>query len=140
MVRLEEKTVWFNFKYERCPDFCYHCGIVGHSERSCKFRLNNKGITGEPQFGSWLKAGVGKNRTLKQNAAKLNPLGSIARASIGNKPDGVKLDSIRLEILKKPTLEEHSWLKKSKNIIKYSKLHRFNRRMWDQPLSAPRGI
>nr|XP_027082488.1 uncharacterized protein LOC113704814 [Coffea arabica] len=27
---------WVVFKYERYPDFCYNCGVVGHSERSCK--------------------------------------------------------------------------------------------------------
>lgn len=35
-VKLNGVLKWISFKYERCPDFCYGCGIVGHSERNCK--------------------------------------------------------------------------------------------------------
>ncbi|XP_027155796.1 uncharacterized protein LOC113756236 [Coffea eugenioides] len=36
MVKLAGFMKWVAFKYERCPDFYYNCGIVGYSERSCK--------------------------------------------------------------------------------------------------------
>nr|XP_027076011.1 uncharacterized protein LOC113699853 [Coffea arabica] len=34
VVRIAGTGKWIAFKYERCPDFCYNCGIVGHSERN----------------------------------------------------------------------------------------------------------
>ncbi|XP_060972463.1 uncharacterized protein LOC133038358 [Cannabis sativa] len=31
--------IWANFKYEHLPTFCFVCGIIGHSERSCPKRF-----------------------------------------------------------------------------------------------------
>ena len=30
--------VWVEFKYERCPDFCYRCEVVGHGDKNCNFK------------------------------------------------------------------------------------------------------
>ncbi|XP_027103144.1 uncharacterized protein [Coffea arabica] len=35
-VKVNGALKWLNFRYERCPDFCYKCGMVGHGEKSCK--------------------------------------------------------------------------------------------------------
>nr|XP_027088489.1 uncharacterized protein LOC113709831 [Coffea arabica] len=34
-VKVAGSTKWASFKYERCPDFCYKCGRIGHSEKTC---------------------------------------------------------------------------------------------------------
>lgn len=35
IVKTEGTMKWVAFKYERCPNFCYNYGIVGHGERTC---------------------------------------------------------------------------------------------------------
>ncbi|XP_071939973.1 uncharacterized protein [Coffea arabica] len=35
-VRINGMNKWLSFKYEKCPDFCYSCGVIGHSEKNCK--------------------------------------------------------------------------------------------------------
>nr|XP_027093514.1 uncharacterized protein LOC113713907 [Coffea arabica] len=52
MVKLAGSIKWVAFKYERCPDFCcYSCGIVGHSERSCKDKRVISRSISENQYG-----------------------------------------------------------------------------------------
>lgn len=57
-LQLDGKTVWVEFRYEKLVFFCYYCGKVGHSEKSCSYRyqdtLNNK--VQEGQYGDWLHA------------------------------------------------------------------------------------
>lgn len=42
-----------SFEYEHLPDFCYNCGIIGHTERACPSRTKREG---DRQFGPWLRA------------------------------------------------------------------------------------
>ena len=39
-IRLDRTLKWIVFKYEKCPDFCYYYGRLGHNEKNC----NLKGI------------------------------------------------------------------------------------------------
>lgn len=47
---------WINFRYERLPTFCFFCGIIGHSDRSCEtvFEYRNQNV--EKAYGVWLRA------------------------------------------------------------------------------------
>ena len=38
MVDMNGMTKWIAFKYERCPDFYFNCGIIGHNEKNCKWK------------------------------------------------------------------------------------------------------
>nr|XP_027067674.1 uncharacterized protein LOC113693318 [Coffea arabica] len=68
VVRIAGTGKWIAFKYERCPDFCYNCGIVGHSERSCNVRRLLGGSTDENQYGPWMRAGNFRISPQKKNA------------------------------------------------------------------------
>ena len=60
IVRVGETTKWACFKYKRCPDFCYNCGIIGHSERTCMRQGNTGEGKKDNQFGPWLRAGIAR--------------------------------------------------------------------------------
>ncbi|KAE8774718.1 hypothetical protein D1007_52852 [Hordeum vulgare] len=49
----EEEGAWCRFEYEFLPEFCYVCGMVGHSERACDMHLDKNRWA---QFGGWLRA------------------------------------------------------------------------------------
>lgn len=57
-VTIEEgEGRWVQFKYERLPNFCYHCGILSHDLRDC---TEVKANGGQPdlktlQYGAWLR-------------------------------------------------------------------------------------
>jgi hypothetical protein len=53
------RTVWCPLEYEHLPDFCFVCGVLGHSMRGCSIKLVGKD---KPQFGNWLKADLGRRR------------------------------------------------------------------------------
>nr|XP_027118509.1 uncharacterized protein LOC113735714 [Coffea arabica] len=74
VVQTAGKLKWVVFKYERCPDFCYNCGVVGHSERSCKEQRVMMARLSENQYGPWMRAGntksPSKERPLKPELSK----------------------------------------------------------------------
>ncbi|KAI8022805.1 Uncharacterized protein LOK49_LG03G02299 [Camellia lanceoleosa] len=52
----QKDPVWVSFKYERLPNFCFACDILGHNRRECEVQLVSQ-ITQEGshgQYGSWL--------------------------------------------------------------------------------------
>lgn len=65
-IKLDKEIVWVDFRYELLPTFCFYCGRIWHSERSCDKKLaDSKGnCISEDQYGVWLKAQLVK-RTLK---------------------------------------------------------------------------
>lgn len=41
---------WVNFKYEKLPNFCFFCGVIGHAEKFC-LKFPDKKM---PRlFGTW---------------------------------------------------------------------------------------
>lgn len=53
---------WINFKYERMGNFCFVCGIIGHTERECSIVYENPDKEIERAYGVWLRA---QNRSTK---------------------------------------------------------------------------
>ena len=72
-VKMNGTTKWLAFKYERCPDFCYKCGLIGHSERNCKCFISITKGKSENQFGPWLRANGGKASPQKEQQSGYNP-------------------------------------------------------------------
>ncbi|KAK7820737.1 hypothetical protein CFP56_038489 [Quercus suber] len=62
---LEGQRTWVSFKYERLPLFCHCCGLLGHDIRHCAtfFALKKDRKEGACQYGDWLKANGGRNRS-----------------------------------------------------------------------------
>ncbi|XP_027155881.1 uncharacterized protein LOC113756396 [Coffea eugenioides] len=66
-VNVDEVYKWVQFKYERCPDFCYKCGKIGHSDRTCKMHIALSKGQNENQYGPWMRAGGGKLSPQKES-------------------------------------------------------------------------
>ena len=64
----EGNYTWLKFKYERLAMFCYFCGYVGHDLKHCAgfFAMEKNGATMELQYGDWLKAVGGRQRSTSQ--------------------------------------------------------------------------
>jgi hypothetical protein len=56
-INIKNKSTWVMFKYEKLPNFCYHCGKVHYSRMGCSAKsLKGEGsITGDTPFGPWLR-------------------------------------------------------------------------------------
>ncbi|KAJ1395095.1 Zinc knuckle CX2CX4HX4C [Sesbania bispinosa] len=50
----KDGVFWVDFQYERLPQFCYSCGLIGHDESTCEAKEG--AIDEERKFGPWLKA------------------------------------------------------------------------------------
>ncbi|KAK7850647.1 uncharacterized protein CFP56_044066 [Quercus suber] len=47
---------WITFKYERLPNFCYHCGLLSHGLKDCEERngVDEQLDLSKLQYGAWL--------------------------------------------------------------------------------------
>ena len=55
MVKLEGKALWIKFKYLKLPNFCYGCGVLGHTLKTCE-AVDPATPACELQYGAWLRA------------------------------------------------------------------------------------
>jgi hypothetical protein len=62
------------FKYEYLPNFCYNCGIIGHTEKSCPSRNRREG-TG--QFGPNLRAVIYKGSSSEERSRSSSEKGNF---------------------------------------------------------------
>jgi hypothetical protein len=58
----EQKVI--SFKYEYLPDFCYNCGIIGHTEKLCQSRNGRE----DRQYGTWLRAIIYKGSSSEERS------------------------------------------------------------------------
>ena len=47
---------WISFKYERLPNFCYHCGLLSHGLKDCEEMngVDEQLDLSKLQYGVWL--------------------------------------------------------------------------------------
>ncbi|KAL0407264.1 UNVERIFIED_CONTAM: hypothetical protein Slati_4040300 [Sesamum latifolium] len=84
-----------SFTYERLPNFCYHCGCLGHLSRQCDLQFQ-AGFTDPGEntpFGNWLRAaapqvGRGRSGGIPGRAAPSLPLHPVflSRSSLQSQP------------------------------------------------------
>ncbi|CAA0811315.1 Unknown protein [Striga hermonthica] len=56
-IKIGGTNTWVDFRYENIQSFCFYCGVIGHSDRSCpkkKDDINNDNLQ-LGQFGDWLR-------------------------------------------------------------------------------------
>lgn len=58
VVGSDSERFWVNFKYERLPMFCHHCGLLGHDLNHCAsyYAILKNGGEVRFQYGDWLRA------------------------------------------------------------------------------------
>lgn len=70
-----EDPITLLLAYERLPEFCYHCGVIGHSQKECLLHkgdpisLNDL----EPNFGDHLRASSPSSYKKPSQSHKTNP-------------------------------------------------------------------
>ncbi|KAK6153100.1 hypothetical protein DH2020_012739 [Rehmannia glutinosa] len=71
---LHDQEYLLPLKYERLPNFCYYCGIIGHGDRECEARiLNLPEHASEPLYGAWLRASSTSNPFTSPRPQSDNP-------------------------------------------------------------------
>lgn len=70
IVNLDGDKVWISFKYERLPNFCFHCGILGHDQKHYPSLPSDSELPN--QYREWLKA----NASSKKGPDKPRPSNS----------------------------------------------------------------
>lgn len=51
-----EQECWVTIRYERLPEFCFGCGVIGHGLKDCNMNpANEKEDQNKREFGSWLR-------------------------------------------------------------------------------------
>lgn len=58
MINLKDsrELCWVTIRYERIPDFCFNCGVIGHVVKDCLSKRNEENDNKEEyEFGMWMK-------------------------------------------------------------------------------------
>ncbi|XP_050216179.1 uncharacterized protein LOC126667249 [Mercurialis annua] len=59
-TEVNRKEKFVSFLYERFPDICFKCGLVGHYSISCSNPVEVATQEGVPDYGLWMRYGSGK--------------------------------------------------------------------------------
>ncbi|KAL3500263.1 hypothetical protein ACH5RR_039356 [Cinchona calisaya] len=89
IVKFREKCKCVDFKYEKCPYFCYRCGIIGHNEKDCN-TIGGKGDYQGNQFGAWLKANNNKTQSKMQKHGQTSKSGSKGKGKENQQEDNTR--------------------------------------------------
>ncbi|KAK9999247.1 hypothetical protein SO802_018850 [Lithocarpus litseifolius] len=73
IFNLDGDKVWISFRYERLPNFCFHCGILGHDQKHCPNPTSNPELPN--QYGEWLRANT--NQKTRLDKPKPSTSGSL---------------------------------------------------------------
>lgn len=64
--------MWISIRYERLPEFCSCCGIIGHISQDCaRFYRSERGFNSPPQYEVWLRF-FGKGMLMAHLSVKEN--------------------------------------------------------------------
>jgi hypothetical protein len=57
MLHVKGQSLWIDFKYERLPRFCFHCGVIRHGNGGCVGVLSRNTPGGDEHlpYGQWLR-------------------------------------------------------------------------------------
>jgi hypothetical protein len=56
MLKVQGKSMWIAFQYERLPRFCFNCGVIIHGKLGCPYKNKMKHQEGFTEYGYWLRA------------------------------------------------------------------------------------
>ena len=138
------------FRYERLPNFCYFCGILGHNEKHCN--VSHMESVNERQYGEWLRARSvvrsgnekgngwddGSSNKVKgdQSSSQLEGMVEISGPSVFSEDDVADVQNNSSGLITKKAMSFETLTKDP--ISKWSVCDSLNR--WDKDNGAARGL
>ncbi|KAL5776413.1 hypothetical protein ACOSP7_009339 [Xanthoceras sorbifolium] len=88
----EEQTLLL--RYERMPEFCFECGLIGHSFRECPSKNHQKDATDftKHKYGTWIRASSPTKERLSHHGKNSN---NMINSIPGGKERQEKQDSLK---------------------------------------------
>ncbi|GAU24560.1 hypothetical protein TSUD_149010 [Trifolium subterraneum] len=65
-----DDTTWVDFRYEKLPQVCFKCGILGHSDRLCQNEAMN--MEGSTPLGPWIRSNQYGRRVMEEKDKKFH--------------------------------------------------------------------
>ncbi|CAL1411115.1 unnamed protein product [Linum trigynum] len=88
LLEVDNRKQWYVVAYEKLPNFCYNCGMLGHLKKDCQEELVPEE---EAQYGSWMRATSPIKKYDKKNrwvAAKAEKIWSAAKLKVSGEESG----------------------------------------------------
>jgi hypothetical protein len=71
-------TTWIDFCYEKLPQVCFKCGILGHGENLCQNELLN--VENMAPLGPWIRSNQFGRRIMEEKDRKYHSNPSQSRS------------------------------------------------------------